>query len=172
MFRIDARCDMTSLNIRKEKHGDERVLAADLKFMAVVPAETVAELVGAPPKAFLKTWWDSKGEPSFDNIAPLSLTTKLTGTGDGTDSKHRIRLEDSEVVEDRCAIIDKCVAEPIDGHKCNLTFRVAISEPSDELIELAATCLQETVRVIITPDDELPLDHSDAGKADADAEEK
>lgn len=54
MFRIDARCDMTSLNIRKEKHGDERVLAADLKFMAVVPAETVAELVGAPPKALLE----------------------------------------------------------------------------------------------------------------------
>lgn len=166
MFRIDARCDMSSLNVRKEKHGDERVLAVDITLIAIVPAETVAGLVGAPPAAFRKLWWDSKGVPALENIKPIQLTTKLAGTGDGTDSKHRIVLEDHITVEDRCTIIDKFVAAPIEGHKCSLTFRVAISEPSQDLIDVAAACLQESVMVTITPDDELPLDHSEAGKSD------
>lgn len=161
MFRINTRCDLTSVKVRKEKYGDKRVLAVDLKLIAIVHAAFVADLIGVPYKAFSRSFWD-QGEGKIKmmpTLKPLRITTSLN-------EEHGIELQDASVVKDRCKIMGNFVANPIDGEKCELEFRVAISKPSQKLVELVAACLQETVNVTITPDDELPLDHSEAGKSD------
>lgn len=156
-FRYEGRVSLTNVNVRKEKHGEERVLAMDLTIEApAVSADTVAELLGIPAPGFRKTWWDSKGQPNLPNVKPLGLTTAFKGK-DGADSDHRIRLEDATIVEDRAAIIDKFVATPIEGHQCELKFRIAISEPKQEMVALAAAVLQDTVKLFVTPDPQLDL---------------
>ena len=155
MFKFNGRVDVTSVNARKEKHGDQRVLAIDVGIEAEsVPAAVVAQLLSIPAKAFEKTFWDSKGKPNLPDFGALPITKKYKALRPGQDSEHAVTFESFDEFSDRASIIDKFKIVAIDGAKCFLTFRIAITDPSHELVCLVTDALQDSVMLTITPDNE------------------
>lgn len=159
MFQLDKHdSQFANLNSRIERHGDERVLAADMKFSTSVGNATLDGIEKGLREAFFRK--PGKGEQQtlpnigetltavkFPNIEPIRLSHEFSGYEvqiDGT-------LETTEPVILVDASIKKLVLDFKEGGSVELSFTVSANVEPDELAELSEALIREDVRVTLTP---------------------
>lgn len=142
---------LAHFNARKEKHGDEEIEAADLKFEVDVPMTDLGMLHAALQSVLYDPEKLDAGGAStslrFPRLEPLKWAEEINGsevvvhwgmTGDG----------DLVLAE---AVVDKFVIAPREGGSVALTFRVQFRPTPDQAGALATTLLGERVRLSIRP---------------------
>lgn len=148
---------LSNLNIRIERHGDERQLAADLKLsmtVAGVVLDTIeAGLHGSMFKAPSAGDQPDLLDPSsltavkFPHLQPLVLTHKFPGyeaeVGTGLDDDEPLFLADLE--------LKKITAKPLEGGSAELSFTLSGNIDADDVAQLADLLVREDVVLSITP---------------------
>lgn len=77
---------LKNVNNRKESHGDERILAIDLDFIADVPRELIDQF--AVDKVKLSTaFWDKDGKPKYPQLGNQCLSMQY--------DNHRIQVTEN-----------------------------------------------------------------------------
>ena len=159
MFGLDKHdCSIGNVNQRIERHGDERALAADIKFSTTAGNVILDSLEKGLKEALFRK--PNRGEQQdipgigqaltavkFPNLEPQRLSHEFSGyelTIDGM-------LEASEPIFLADVKLKKFVIEPLEGGSVGLTFTASANvEPSD-LAELSEALIREDVRVTLTP---------------------
>lgn len=147
---------LSNLNIRTEKHGDERQLAADLKLSMNVAGVVLNDLEpGLHESLFRKP---GSGEQQdlidpglltavkFPHLDPISLSHKFPG----------YELELSEDGDEAPAFftdveIKKISAKALEGGSAALTFTASVSIDPDDARELTDLLVRQDVFVTLTP---------------------
>lgn len=148
---------LSNLNIRIERHGDDRQLAADLKLsmtVAGVVLDTIeAGLHGSMFKAPSAGDQPDLLDPSsltavkFPHLQPLVLTHKFPGyeaeVGTGLDDDEPLFLADLE--------LKKITAKPLEGGSAELSFTLSGNIEAGDVAQLADLLVREDVVLSITP---------------------
>lgn len=141
-LHIDTRLTVDNMNPRKESHGDERVLAIDLKLSGHVALATLVPLLGVESENEARgTLWDSEqADLTLLNVASMkfhdSSFDELCGS-----------LGDVKFSE---AKAHKFVLEPGAGGG-ELTFTLSIPHPEPAKVARFADAIGETHKVRIEP---------------------
>lgn len=147
---------LSNLNIRIERHGDDRQLAADLKLsmtVAGVVLDTIeAGLHGSMFKAPSAGDQPDLLDPSsltavkFPHLQPLVLTHKFPGyeAEVGADAEDEpLFLADLE--------LKKITAKPLEGGSAELSFTLSGNIDADDVAQLADLLVREDVVLSVTP---------------------
>ena len=146
---------LSNLNIRIERHGDERQLAADLKISLSVPGVTLndiesglhASMFSAPGSGDQPDLLDpnSLTAVKFPQMEPVRLKHAFPGyeveIGDGDNEP--TFLADAE--------LKKITFRPKEGGSVDLSFTISAEIESDDVAELSALLVREDVVLSITP---------------------
>lgn len=138
-------------NARKEKHGDDDVDAADLKFEVDLPMTDLGMFHPNLESALYdREKLDAAGahtELTFPRLEPIKWDETIAG---GEVVVH-YGLEGSGDMVLANATVDKFVLEPRQGGSVGVTFRVQFHPDELQAGRLATTLLGGTVRISITP---------------------
>lgn len=123
--------DMTlsNMNLRREKHGDSKVMAIDLNASLEVGPEVLSQLVSNTDEDFKHLLYDEDGNRKASGMGQINFTTEF--------NKHRIKLNHS--IDDEYAKVFEDVklckfkADPQAGHIVDLSFQIQI-QPSKEQV--------------------------------------
>lgn len=159
MFQLDKHdASLSNLNTRIERHGDERVLAVDMKFSTKANNSILDSLgKGLRESLFRKP---SKGEqqdlPSIGEalsavrhpyLEPMRLSHEFTGyelvLSGLLDSTEELPFVDVK--------LKKFTIAPLEGGSVELTFTASINATPDELSELSVALVREDVRLSLVP---------------------
>jgi hypothetical protein len=158
MLAIDRHnASMSHLQIRIERHGDDRKLAADIKLSMNVHGTVLDDLErGLHESLFRKP---GSGEQQdlidpasltavkFPHIQPLVLSHKFTGyeasIGFGDEEDVELFLADVE--------IKKITVQPLEGGSVEMTLTASANIDSDDVAELAILLVAENVALTLTP---------------------
>jgi hypothetical protein len=152
---------LKDVNPRKENHGDELKLAADLKLEVVLPFTVLHELTSTDVPWEFFCWDKSTEEVRPMGIDHFALDTKL--------DDHVIHLTIGEnVITFDGVTLKKFRAKPIDGKRVELSFQAQIYPVKDHLAMLGEV-LMEQVKVKIDPPRQQDLLETKKETADADA---
>ncbi|OGT02867.1 MAG: hypothetical protein A2143_05910 [Gallionellales bacterium RBG_16_57_15] len=153
---------LTSVNPRAEIHGDEHVMAADLKFEIKVSNDVLSEFDHALKSALYEKGNAAQGElidepghlPSlrFPLMAPIGWGSELPGYE--TRIHHGIG-GNSDISMDDCKV-DKFTFEPQDGGTVVVRFRVIAHPGANDLGRLCEMIQQEVEMSLIEPESILP----------------
>lgn len=149
---------LSNLNTRIQRHGDERVLAVDMKFSAKANNSILDSLgQGLRESLFRKA---AKGEqPDLPTIGePLSAVRhpylepmKLSHEFDGYEVEIAGLLDTTEPLFFADVKLKKFTIAPLEGGSVELTFTASTSAESDELAALSEALVREDVRLTLTP---------------------
>lgn len=123
--------DMTlsNMNLRREKHGDSKVMAVDLNASLEIGPEVLSQLVSNSDEDFEKLLYDEDGNRRASGMGRINFTTEF--------EKHRIKLNHS-IDDDYAKVFEgvkltKFKADPKAGHIVDLSFQIQI-QPSKEQV--------------------------------------
>lgn len=156
-------CQISHVNFRTEKHGDDDVTAVDLKLSANMPPSVLEQLVPGLADALFQPANSSgamKGEKALrfpDLVNVFRLQAEIPGYALAIEwgmSGKLIQFGDVE--------LGKIAVELIDGGAVTLTFRVQIAGDPAELAQLVPM-LNLSLPVTLTPPaaEPLPKEHPD-----------
>lgn len=160
MFQLDKHeACMTNCNTRIERHGDERVLAADMKF-ELKASNTILDYLepGLRADLFRKP---SKGEQQeipeiggnnlvavkHPGLEPLRLSHEF----DGCEIELAGLLDHIEPLLLVDVKLKKFVITPLEGGSVGLTFTASANVDSDEHKYLGEALVREDVRLTVSP---------------------
>ena len=143
---------MTSLNTRKENHGEEKVLAVDIKLEVNCGIEISDSLLGADDKKashFLDSLYGDDGSLVYWSIGNITFATDF---------------EDCDVNLDNMKIkgckLSKFSIHPKDQKQCVLTFNASY-QPGKDQLEKLADLLMRDFKVTASPPPDLFDDQPD-----------
>lgn len=171
---------LSNLNIRTERHGDERELAADIKLTMNVAGPVLNDLERGLHESLFRQ--PGSGEQQdlidpasltavkFPHINPLVLSHKFTGyeaaIGFGDEEDSELFLADVE--------IKKITVQPLEGGSVEMSLTASANIESGDLAELARMLVGEDVCLSLTPPKaaaQIDPDaaNDDGGEAESDA---
>lgn len=147
---------LSNLNIRIERHGEDRQLAADLKFSMNVAGPVLNDIeAGLHESMFRRPGAGDQQDlldpasltaVKFPHLQPLVLTHKFQGyeadIGEDADASP-LFLADVE--------LKKITAKPMEGGSAELTFTLSGNIDADDVAQLADLLVREDVVLSITP---------------------
>ena len=171
-------CKILNLNPRDEKHGDEDVLAVDVKFSMTLPNSRLAMF---DPGLLLALYLpaDADSQTTIDGVERISTALRcaimepiaLDTVIEGRDVW--IERATTTLTLPTCKL-GKFVVRAMEGGSCEITFRAQCSNVEAELIGHLCSMLKRDVSVIIqesqAAEDPLPHDSTAAsspGSSDA-----
>lgn len=174
MLALDAHpSTLTNLNIRIERHGDDRQLAADLKLTMQVSGVTLNDLEpGLHESLFRKPGAGEQQElldPSlltavkFPGLDPISLSHKFPGYEvelSDDDESAPVFLADVE--------IKRISAKALEGGSATLTLTGSANIHSDDARDLTDLLVREDVFLTLTPPKAKVQTDADTGDASND----
>lgn len=158
MFQLEAHeACISNLNSRIERNGDERALAADVKFTTSASNSVLDQFGPGLKEAFFRK--PTKGEQpdlpniggsglsavKFPSLEPLKLAHELTGYELQIDGL----LEGTEPIVLVDVKLKRFVFEPKEGGSVELSFTASANVDADELAELAEALVREDVRLTL-----------------------
>ncbi len=160
MFQLEAHeAAIANLNSRIERHGDERALAADIKFNTSASNAVLDHFGPGLKEAFFRK--PTKGEQQdlpniggsglsavkFPSLEPLKLAHEFAG--------YELQIDGMLEGTDPIVLVDvklkRFVFEPKEGGSVELSFTASANVDADELAELAEALVREDVRLTLTP---------------------
>ena len=148
---------LSNLNIRIERHGDERQLAADLKLTCNVAGVVLNDIEAGLHESLFRQ--PGSGEQQelldpalltavkFPHMDPIGLSHKFPGyeaeVGNGLDDDEPLFLADLE--------LKKITAKPLEGGSAELSFTLSGNIDADDVAQLADLLVREDVVLSITP---------------------
>ena len=160
MFQLESHeASIGNLNSRIERHGDDRALAADIKFTTSASNGVLDQFGPGLKEAFFRK--PTKGEQQdlpniggsglsavrFPSLEPLKLAHEFTG--------YELQIEGLLDGTQPIVLVDvklkRFVFEPKEGGSVELSFTASANVDADELAELADALVREDVRLTITP---------------------
>lgn len=159
MFKLDKHeSAISNVNQRIERHGDERQLAADVKFTLSAGNDLLDSIDPELKKALFRR--PSKGEQQdipgigqaltavkFPNLEPQRLSIELTG--------YELEIDNQLDIGESIVLVDvklkKFVIEPKEGGSVELSFTASANVDADEIAELSEALVRENVRLTATP---------------------
>lgn len=186
MFALTShKASFSNLNVRIERHGDDRKLATDLKFTANAGNAILDDIDKGLRDALFRKPGSGEQQPlpidgnnltavKFPALAPVKLAHEFPGY------ELDISSEAGEENDDTLPLVDVTVKRleiaPIEGGSVSLTFTASVNAEPGDLTDLATLLEIETVYLTLTPpkaqaqlDDEKAsgdmLDQQDAEEA-------
>lgn len=163
MFQIDENTPtkITSLNVRREKHGnDGNVAAIDVNVRARVDVRSAAVLFGVAPDELREMFWEGEaGKPRLRTLGKLELDKTTVAW----ENKHQIHIGGEQ---DRVSRLCKFAVEVEDAHQLRISFQCQVSEPTEKFL-IAATegFRKDSTTVVVQPvNGDLPLKESLEGE--------
>lgn len=147
---------LSNLNLRIERHGDERQLAADLKLTMNVAGSVLNDIERGLHESLFRQPGSGEQQdlidPSlltavkFPHMEPVRLSHKFPGyvleiAGDEDDEP--LFLADVE--------LKKIAAHPLEGGSVELTFTLSANVEREDVDELTALYIREDVVLSVTP---------------------
>lgn len=122
---------LSNMNLRREKHGDSKVMAVDLNVSLEVSPDVLNQLISASSEDenFEHLLYDEDGNRKASGMGLINFTTEF--------QKHRIKLNHS--IDDNFAKVFEGVklckfkADPQAGHIVDMSFQIQI-QPSKEQV--------------------------------------
>lgn len=169
MFQLDQHeASLKSVNQRIQKHGKERVLAADV-VVAVNAPNTILETIEKGLRQSLFRKPGKNDQMDFDHeqkaqaaqitdqlvqvkhpgLAPVTVSHKFPG--------YELVIEDvfEESAVESIVLVDLTLKDltvkPIEGGSVEITFKVQTEITSKELAELSDALVREAARITLTP---------------------
>lgn len=157
MFKLDKQsAKIAHVNLREEKHGEDPVLACDVKIVADVANDFLTQL-SPTLKASL---YQAEGEGSsaqppliddgthlpvlrFPQLGPLKWDAKMPAASVTLHSRPKVEL---------VADVNDLRLEPKEGGTVEITFRCQL-EPNPEQVGQLGALLGHTVKVSVAPND-------------------
>ncbi|MCI2243830.1 hypothetical protein L3067_04305 [Xanthomonas sp. PPL568] len=188
MFQLDKHeASIANVNQRIQRHGEERQLAADIKFVLSVSNEALdsfdptlrADLFRKPgsgeQQALPQIGHAALTQVKHPALEPLKLNHELTG--------YELELAGMLETGDPVVLVDvklkRFVIEPKEGGSVAMTFTASAEVDADEISELSAAFIREDVLLTLTPPKRAAqepdlsegdtLDAQDAADAEAEA---
>lgn len=124
---LQQEAEIVSLNLRKENHNDEQVIAADIDIKATVKCISLLSLV-ADNSSITTSFWNSEGLPIFHNIKNIKPEAMF--------EEHEIRFIDSKGEERLLKDIKlkKFSFTPEAGRTAELRFQAQVTLESDHQV--------------------------------------
>ena len=135
---------LKDVNPRKEHHGEELLLAADLKLQVVMPGSILTELTDAKAAWEFFCWDQSTEEVRPNGVDHFALEAHFdahvlhVSIGEKTMTFEDVRLKKFKV-------------KPIDGKRVELTFQAQIYPQKNQVAELAEMMMEQVKIKIDTP---------------------
>lgn len=160
MFSLsDHPANLTNLNVRIERYGDDRKLAADLKFIlqagnatldSIEPGlrESLFRKPGSGEQQALPIDGNSLTAVKFPSLAPIKLTHEFPGyeidlSVEGFADREPLPLVD--------VTVKKIEVAPLEGGSVSITFTASTGVEPEDLAELCDALVRESVRLTVTP---------------------
>lgn len=143
-----------NVNVRKELHGDEGVVACDLK-IAMDVEKTALACIDLDGQHIADTFWDSDGFPRFPLIEKMPTTIK--------EENHTIQLGKISLSP---VTVKKLIITPKSNNVAALVFTVS-TEPAKGMVEKLARLLEaDVIDCHLQPNQEgLDLSNTETGDA-------
>ena len=135
---------LKNMNPRKENHGEDLVLATDLKLQVVMPGSIMDELTDTKAAWEFFCWDQSTEEVRPNGVDHFALSAQFDA--------HVLHVsigEKTMTFDD--VTIKKFKAKPIDGKRVELTFQAQIYPQKNQLAELAEMIMEQVKIKIDTP---------------------
>lgn len=179
MFGLDKQdASIINFNLRKEKHGDESVPAADLKFELAASALLLDSIDPGLRKSFFAK--PGKGQQQTlpidgNNLTALSLpmldVQKIKHEYEGYEVELHSLLEYVEPIFFADAKVKKLAFLPIEGGSITLSLTVSVRLDEEDDAPLLAAWRRGDVRLSLTPPTAKPQEDGDTlEQQEADAE--
>ena len=123
-------------NPRKENHGEELVLATDLKLQIVMPGNILTELTDTKAAWEFFCWDQSTEEVRPNGVDHFALSARFD-----THVLHVSIGDKTMTFED--VTLKKFKAKPIDGKRVEMTFQAQIYPQKAQLAELAEMIMEQ-----------------------------
>ena len=124
--------ELTHLNTRTEKHGDEEVLANDLSISVILPAqETLKQLCVGDSEKLIEAFWTEDGKAREPTIAAIKLNHSLK------DHQMKISVGIEEAITFEETKLDGFSWTPQNGHTLKLKFKAKTVTDEQELAYIA-----------------------------------
>lgn len=144
---------ITSINLRKENHGDERVLACDVKLALDIDKELADTLLGG--MRLSDSYWNEAGVPKLHGVVV----------------KSPVEFDEHKVVFSSCignhhvatmiGNVNKVMIEPQVGHAAECVMRVQ-AEVEKEVVANLSEYIKNDLAVAISPMTEA-MSYGDSG---------
>ena len=128
-------------NPRKENHGEELVLATDLKLQVVMPGNILTELTDTKAAWEFFCWDQSTEEVRPNGVDHFALEARFD------DHVLNIFIGDKAMTFEGVTL-KKFKAKPIDGKRVEMTFQAQIYPVKDQ-IAMLANVLMEQIKIKI-----------------------
>lgn len=156
--------ELVHLNTRKEMHGDESILACDLKFKVVLPAEDLlSQVFIGDPAPFYNAFWTDTGQQREPTLSKISMSHVLN------DHILRISVGISDWITCDDVTLKKLNWTAENGRTVNLTFTAQMNPDEEEVAHFAAG-LGTHVQIAIDPPRQMDI--GDATGDDKDEEDE
>ena len=159
MFSLsESEASFTNINTRIERHGEDRVLAVDMKFSTSV-GNTVLDTLGKGLRESLFRKPGSGEQPELPTIGdamtavrhpylePMKLSHEFTGyeleIGGHLDATEPVTLVDVK--------LKKFTIAPVEGGSVEVTFTASANADPSELSALSDALVREDVVLTLTP---------------------
>jgi hypothetical protein len=137
--------ELTRLNTRTEKHGDEEVLANDLSISVILPAqETLKQLCVGESQKLVEAFWTEDGKAREPTIAAIKLNHSLK------DHRLKISVGIEEAITFEETKLDGFSWTPQNGHTLKLKFKAKTVTDEQELAYIAGG-LGKHIQIAIEP---------------------
>lgn len=170
MFKLEKHeASIANLNQRIERHGEDRMLAVDLKLTTSVSNQTLDELAsglrealfrkpGSGEQQQLPTIGEELTAVRFTNLEPLKLAHEFAG--------YELQIDGLLEAGEPIVLVDvklkKFVVEPKEGGSVALSFTAQAVVDNDDIALLSDAFVREDVLLTATP----PAKQADAGGTD------
>lgn len=150
----DMLTSVTSVNVRKQKSGPEDLLALNIDCeIEKAPLAVAADIFGCGVEDLARLFND-EDEPTV-----MGIDIKAADR----DFPHDVLLGGAE---DRAVAVRKIRLKPITGRVMTVSWRLQVSEPSDEmLLEAAAALTKSTVSLVVRSRQLEAVDSTPASQA-------
>lgn len=162
--------NLSNMNLRREKHGDSKVMAVDLNVSLEVGPKVLNQLVSSSDSEenFEKMLYDKEGNLKASGMGLINFTTEF--------EKHGIKLnhsiDDNYAKEFNSVKLCKFKAEPHAGHIVDLAFQIQI-QPSKEQVHWLTDGYEREIWTleIMGPDQKSMFDNQNSASTETEEEE-
>ena len=134
---------LKDVNPRKENHGENLVLATDLKLLVVMPGSILTEITDTKAAWEFFCWDQSTEEVRPNGVDHFALEARFD------DHVLNIFIGDKAMTFEGVTL-KKFKAKPIDGKRVEMTFQAQIYPVKDQ-IAMLANVLMEQIKIKIDP---------------------
>lgn len=141
MFKLATTCEIQNVNPRTEKHGDDDVLAIDIKCQATVDASELIQLFGfnVSPDDFKSLFWNESGHPKFAAEHAIKFDRKLENI--------EVKISESFIEKPKDVLFEYDTANLNEGHTFKTTFTVQCQVTEKQAGKLCGL-LKDTVYLV------------------------